>query len=129
MSNCDHEESVPRLVLIVEDEQPVRSLLARAITLHGHIAIQAGNGAEALEIMASQGMAIGAVITDMRMPVVNGEQLTRQLAVSYPAVPVGLMSSHMDSMAWRLPNVKQVIVKPFSVDTFIEKLDSMLGDC
>ena len=128
MTICDHEAFEPRLVLIVDDEQPVRSLLARAIALHGHIAIQASNGAEALEIMAAQ-PAIGAVMTDIRMPVIDGEQLTRALAASYPGIPVVLMSSHMDSMAWRLPNVKHVIAKPFSVETFIEKLDSMLGDC
>lgn len=127
MGNDFEGAGEPRLVLVVDDDACVRSLLARAVSLCGHRAVQAGDGAEALEVVARFGPAIAAVLSDVRMPFIDGKQLARELLATYPAIPVALITSRDINATDELHNVKHVILKPFTVDALLEKLDDMLA--
>jgi len=72
---------VAAIVLVVEDDQSIRSLIARMLRSEGHQVLEASDGATALEIL--QGMRCDLVITDFLMPKLNWNQI--RLAVSFPS--------------------------------------------
>jgi DNA-binding response OmpR family regulator len=80
-------------ILIVDDEQPLRELLADVLESDGHRVMMAGNGREALTIVARDRPDL--VVSDVMMPLLNGDRLCRQLKddPSMASVPVILMSS------------------------------------
>jgi len=80
-------------ILVVDDEQPLRDLLADVLELDGHRVIVAGNGREALAIARRDRPDL--VVSDVMMPLLNGVRLCQQLKAdpSTASVPVILMSS------------------------------------
>lgn len=80
-------------ILIVDDEQPLRELLADVLEMDGHRVMMAGNGREALTIVARDRPDL--VVSDVMMPLLNGVRLCRQIKAdpSTASVPVILMSS------------------------------------
>ena len=59
-------------ILIAEDEELVRSLLMRALTQDGHDAVAAQDGAEALDILQRENGRFDLLLTDIKMPVMDG---------------------------------------------------------
>jgi DNA-binding response OmpR family regulator len=80
-------------ILIVDDEQPLRELLAEVLESDGHRVMVAGNGREALALVARDRPDM--VVSDVMMPLLNGVTLCRHLKTdpSTASVPVILMSS------------------------------------
>ena len=80
-------------ILIVDDEQTLRELLADVLETEGHRVMMAGNGREALTIVARDRPDL--VVSDVMMPLLNGVGLCRQIKAdpSTASVPVILMSS------------------------------------
>ena len=80
-------------ILVVDDEQPLRDLLADVLELDGHRVIVAGNGREALAIARRDRPDL--VVSDVMMPHLNGVRLCQQLKAepSSASVPVILMSA------------------------------------
>lgn len=79
-------------VLVVEDEVPVRRLVAQVLATHGYSVIEAGDAQEALRIIAVRGSAIGLVLSDIDMPGPSGRELAERLKRDHPRIPVLLMS-------------------------------------
>jgi CheY-like chemotaxis protein len=80
-------------ILIVDDEEPVRELVAVLLQDGGYRTLQAIHGAQALELMANEHPDL--VIADVMMPVLNGADLCRRLKArpDTRAIPVILMSA------------------------------------
>lgn len=81
------------IILVVDDEEPVRQLLASVLTDHGYRALQARNGRQALEIMQADQPDL--VLTDVMMPVLSGTDLCRHLKAdpATRAIPIILLSA------------------------------------
>lgn len=79
-------------VLIVDDSSNIRRIAASCLKEHGMGAIFAGNGREALDVMAGQ--RPDAVLTDLHMPEMDGLKLVEHIRNKYPSVPVVLMTDH-----------------------------------
>jgi CheY-like chemotaxis protein len=79
-------------ILIVDDDQRMTRTLADILTLAGHEAVEAASGPQALEKVRAQ--AFDCVLTDVRMPGMNGVDLYRQLRQSQPGLPVVLMTAY-----------------------------------
>src|ERR1700730_2261682 len=108
---------MPR-VLIADDEESMRSLVARAIAMDGHEIITAEDGAEALEILNREGGAFDLLLTDIKMPVMDGIALALAVARDYPGLTILLMTGFADQRerASGLDAiVHDVVTKPFSV--------------
>ena len=73
-------------ILIVDDEPALRRLMKRALSGTGTIVTEAANGREALELCGSH--AFSAVITDVRMPIMDGIALVAELQLLDPGLPV-----------------------------------------
>lgn len=108
---------MPR-VLIADDEDSMRTLVARAIAMDGHEIVTAQDGAEALEILTQEDGAFDLLLTDIQMPVMDGIALALSAARDFPRLTVLLMTGFADQRE-RASNlnaiVHDVITKPFSV--------------
>lgn len=81
-------------ILFVDDEQPIRDMLARHFDLLGYRTHAAPNGREALGILDRS--AIEVVVTDLLMPVMGGVELMRHLRADHPTVGFFAMTGHIE---------------------------------
>jgi two-component system cell cycle sensor histidine kinase/response regulator CckA len=83
----------PRTVLVVEDEDGLRSVILRALQADGFEVLEARDGATALRVLEEAGdRRVELVLTDLRMPVMDGRQLAAALARLRPSLPIVFMS-------------------------------------
>ena len=105
-------------VLIADDEDSMRQLVARAIAMDGHETVTAQDGAEALEILTRENGAFDLLLTDIQMPIMDGIALALSAARDFPGLTILLMTGFADQRE-RASNlnalVHDVITKPFSV--------------
>jgi two-component system, cell cycle response regulator CpdR len=105
-------------VLIADDEDSMRALVARAIAMDGHDITAAQDGAEALEILIREDGGFDLLLTDIQMPVMDGIALALTAARDFPELTILLMTGFADQRE-RASNlnaiVHDVITKPFSV--------------
>jgi len=108
---------MPR-VLIADDEESMRVLVARAIAMDGHDTVTAQDGAEALDILTRDNGAFDLLLTDIQMPVMDGIALALSAARDYPDLVILLMTGYA-AQRERASNLNaiahDVISKPFSV--------------
>ena len=105
-------------ILIADDEESMRVLVARAIALDGHEIVTAQDGAEALEILTDQEGAFDLLLTDIKMPVMDGIALALAAARDFPDVTILLMTGFADQReraSGLNAIVHDVVTKPFSV--------------
>ena len=105
-------------ILIADDEDSMRQLVARAIAMDGHETVTAQDGAEALEILTREDGAFDLLLTDIQMPVMDGIALALSAARDFPQLTILLMTGFADQRE-RASNlnalVHDVVTKPFSV--------------
>src|SRR3954453_1644837 len=84
-------ESDPKRVLIADDEINIRRVLEAILRRDGYDVVTAANGLEAL---AGMSRGVHTVITDLKMPGLDGMGLLRKLSSDYPDVPVVMITAH-----------------------------------
>lgn len=89
-----HHDSLPRTVLVVDDEEVVRLLIARALAEAGYGVVEASHGAGALALIESRVHDLDLVLCDLVMPGLNGHDLARWLAAYHPELPILLISGY-----------------------------------
>jgi len=105
-------------VLIADDEESMRLLVARAIAMDGHDIVTAEDGAEALEILTRDEGAFDLLLTDIKMPVMDGIALALAAARDFPRLTILLMTGFADQReraSGLEAIVHDVITKPFAV--------------
>jgi CheY-like chemotaxis protein len=105
-------------ILIADDEESMRLLVGRAIAMDGHEIVTAEDGAEALEILTEQGGAFDLLLTDIKMPVMDGIALALSVARDFPELTILLMTGYADQRERATglnAIVHDVVTKPFSV--------------
>lgn len=114
-------------ILLVDDDQDLRSLLASALDTQGYKVTEAADGSAALTALESE-MADVAVI-DFAMPGMNGAELSRRIADRWPALPVVFMSGFADSDALETAADANPLVlrKPFRIDELLNAVDAELN--
>jgi len=120
---------MPR-ILIADDEEPVRSLIARSLQMDGHITVTAQDGAEALDILNREPGAFDLLLTDIKMPIMDGIALALAAARDFPRLPILMMTGFADQRerASGLDAiVHDVITKPFSVADIRKAVSTALG--
>ncbi|MCG8590865.1 MAG: response regulator [Proteobacteria bacterium] len=117
-------------VLVVDDEATVRRVTAKMLDSTGFKVILASDGAEALNIVADDTNQISAVILDMTMPRMDGEETFRELQRLRPNLPVILSSGFSEQDATRRftsVGLAGFLQKPYSVNALLEKLRAAVG--
>ncbi|MGJ4886388.1 MULTISPECIES: response regulator [unclassified Bradyrhizobium] len=105
-------------VLIADDEDSMRTLVARAIAMDGHEIVTAQDGAEALDILTREAGAFDLLLTDIQMPIMDGIALALSAARDFPDLTILLMTgfAHQRERASNLSAIAHdVITKPFSI--------------
>src|SRR4029078_624000 len=108
---------MPR-VLIADDDDSMRALVARAIAMDDHDTVTAQDGAEALEILTREGGAFDLLLTDIQMPVMDCIARALAAARHFPALKILLMTGFADQReraSGLNAIVHDVVTKPFSV--------------
>jgi CheY-like chemotaxis protein len=119
-------------ILIAEDEDALRALCARALMTEGHDVVTAPDGSAALEVMAREQGRFDLILTDIRMPVMDGIALALAAARDYPQVCILLMTGYADQRerAHGLDAlIHDVIAKPFTLATLRETVTEALAVC
>ena len=115
-------------ILIVDDEEMLREILAESLADEGYNVLLAADGYEALTIFAKRQKDISLVITDLGMPNMNGTQLFEKLTTIKPDIKVVISSGFLDvAKKSELLNkgIKGVLTKPYKFDaifTIIRKV-------
>ena len=117
------------VVLLVDDEAPVRYVATRILESSGYTVLAASDGPEALALHAEHQANIKLVITDMIMPTMTGAAIAATLREKNPHLPLVIMSGVADdAMASDVPGDPVMILrKPFTPDAFIRKATEALG--
>jgi CheY-like chemotaxis protein len=105
-------------ILLAEDEDALRGLIARALTEEGHDVVATADGAEALDVLTRERGNFDLLLTDIRMPLMDGIALALAGARDYPDLAIMLMTGYADQRerAHGLDAlIHDTISKPFSV--------------
>jgi len=116
-------------VLVVEDEVTVRAGIRRLLEHEGYVVLEAENGAAALQILdGTAGNSVSMVLTDLRMPVMDGRQLAAALARRRPSMPIVFMSGFTAQlMDLRLVSPHLAfLAKPFRNDDLLAAVKGQL---
>ena len=115
-------------ILLVDDEEFLRRLLARVLGGAGFDVVQAENGAAALRAAVGLDGTLRLVVTDIHMPVMNGIEFAREFRPDHPTVPV-LFITGRDSAITDDPAYfdGHLLRKPFRSEAFLAAVSRLLG--
>ena len=115
-----------RVILVVDDEESVRLLLSTLLERDSYTVLVANDGQHALEVARRHAGEISALVTDYKMPHLNGLELARTLVAERPEMRVMIMSGRVSN-----PEALQrcgfpMLSKPFTITTFLNSLKQCL---
>ena len=110
-------------ILLTEDDDSVRTFVSRALELDGHKVDTACHGVEALERLTENNGAYDLLVSDVKMPLMDGIALAHEAAGQWPGLPILLMTGFADQRE-RAEDLSQVIrdvvTKPFTLQQIRE---------
>lgn len=118
------------LILLVDDEDGVRRVARRTLERYGYVVIEAADGAEGVMKFAAQRKEIAAVVTDIMMPHMDGQNFIRALRHSSTTTPIIAISGHLSETGLTGDAGKEVqafLPKPFSAAVLLETLQRVLA--
>jgi CheY-like chemotaxis protein len=105
-------------ILVAEDEAALRGQIVRALMADGHDAVAAADGGEALDVLVRENGRFDVLLTDIKMPVMDGIALALAAARDYPDLIILLMTGFADQRerASGLDAlIHDILTKPFAV--------------
>ena len=114
-------------IMVVEDEEALRSVARRILTSNGYRVIEARDGREALRELENGGR-VDLVLSDIVMPNMSGVELGRRLGELVPEVGLIYMSGHSNHMVERAPDDEiPLIQKPFEQEELLDTVKKVLS--
>ncbi len=119
--------AITKHLLIVEDEAPLREVVAERLADNGYDVVQAANGEEALERLAE--FAFDIIVTDLRLPGVDGGKVLEAAVARYPEI-IGIVVTGYGTVKDAVEAIKRgaadFVTKPFQFDELLHALESAL---
>lgn len=132
-ANADPNSMPPKgkgTVMIVDDEEQVRSVLIEVLQLQGYTVLEAADAPGALRIL-DQCSRLDLLVTDIGLPNgMNGRQLAELVRTHWSTVPVLLITGYAETLVTKnsiLPPGMHLLTKPFTMNAFAEKVASLTG--
>ena len=115
-----------RLVLVVDDEPMLRNLLSRLLRMEGYDVVEAGNGEEALDVVAARQPDL--VLLDVMMPARDGIDVLGDLRKTseVPVILVSALGGEADRVLGLKAGADDYVVKPFSAAELSARIESVL---
>ena len=117
-------------LLIVEDDESVRTLAARALERAGHAIDIAADGAQGLSMIRAANGGYDLVVSDIRMPEMDGIEMAIAAAALFPAMKIMLMTGYADQRerAEELDGIiLDVVQKPFTLAEIRARVDKAIA--
>ena len=117
-------------ILLVEDEEGLRTLNARGLKSRGYNVIEAGNGVEAMAALAREGGCVDLVVSDVVMPEMDGPTLLKRLREDNPDIKIIFVSGYAeDAFEKSLPDSSQYnfLAKPFTLKQLVSAVKEAMG--
>jgi two-component system cell cycle sensor histidine kinase/response regulator CckA len=117
-------------VLVVDDEEGLRTLVCRTLRAEGYGTLEAAHGAEALEVMEKAAEPVDLVVTDVVMPGMDGRELGRRLTQRWPTLPILYISAYDVNDIFRRGSPRSsapFLQKPFPAEGLITTIQELLA--
>src|SRR6476620_3836746 len=117
-------------VLVVDDEEGLRTLVCRTLRAEGYGTLEAAHGAEALEVIEKAVEPVDLVVTDVVMPGMDGRELGRRLAQRWPTLPILYISAYDVNDIFRRGSPRTsapFLQKPFPAENLITRVQQLLA--
>ena len=124
----EHKSATARTILVVEDSEPIRRILALLLEGHGYQVVAAEAGREGLSL--AQELHPGAITLDLSLPDIDGRDVLRALKadVRTRSIPVIVVSAYASTLtALECAAVAEVLSKPFDVDELLTRVARVVG--
>lgn len=113
-------------MLVIDDDPSVRAVLGQLLQSLGYAPLLAADGPSGLVAIHAAAPPVAAVLLDLTMPLMRGDEVARRIAATHPALPVVLMSGNLNAPG--APDVSAlplaaVLAKPFT----LRQLRALLG--
>jgi len=122
------ESSIIRCLLVVEDNEEVRSIFVDAFEAAGYRVLCAEHGEEALEVMGRSKYKVDVILTDLRMPVMDGLEFAIKIKsdTRHSGIPIVLLSATpIRSLTETLTVFSAVLLKPCSLTLLISTVEAV----
>lgn len=117
-------------ILVVEDDDSVREFTARALRANGHVVETAEDGEMGMRRVCEGDCAFGLVLSDIRMPVMDGIEMAKQIASMRPGTRILLMTGYAEQRE-RASDLADIIIdviaKPFTLAELRRSIDLALS--
>jgi two-component system OmpR family response regulator len=127
VSATDARDDPRGTILVVEDEEPIRDLVATALRFRGFEVVEAGSGGEALGLARTANPSL--IVLDVMLPDLDGFALCRKLRLGGDAVPVIFLTARDDPADKRegfVGGADDYLTKPFSLEELVLRIDAVL---
>ena len=113
-------------ILVIDDERAIRRFLRASLSTHGHIVLEAANGAEALAVAAEQRPDI--IFLDLGLPDMDGLQLTRRLRewTQTPIIVLSVRDKETDKIQALDAGADDYLTKPFGMGELMARVRGVL---
>lgn len=119
------------LILVIEDDDTLRAVLAATLRVGRHIPIEASDGRRGMAVCRAQ--VVDLVVTDIVMPEQEGIETVMELRREYPKLPVIVMSGALarSGLYLELANklgARRTLTKPFTPEQFLQAVNGVLAE-
>ena len=115
-------------VLVVEDDEGLRTFMAQVLGRNGFVVVEANSGERALELARAREATFDLLISDVVMDAVTGPELARELQNSIPSLRILLISGTADASVLEVlnPDTSVFLAKPFKPSELIDHVHDLL---
>ncbi|MAT04518.1 MAG: hypothetical protein CL424_05685 [Acidimicrobiaceae bacterium] len=118
-----------QLILVIDDEEPIRTMIGQVLEMHGYRVLTAGDGVAGLALFGERHHEIALVVTDATMPTMRSSTLAARVREIEPAVPVVAMSGLAPELTETEPGAapQRFLAKPFRADDLLVAVQAALA--